>query len=672
MGNKNTLRIRFLGAIGTVTGSCTLIEYVSCEDSQKQYFLIDAGSFVNETSEQDDERKKIIKCIAKDIKIIFITHAHLDHIGILPDIIKYGFKGKICCTQATHKLIGVMLTYGEGNENNNNLLKKISFLDIDGRHGEKQNFGFGKTYFNINHNFRYGMIRSSHVLGSCTIYFQWTEKNYPLDISMREKEWKYLYFSGDIGPSSDKISPNLLFKGHQTPYWDEHDKCIIMEATYGEKNREKNNLLQRKIDRLSEIIDKTIKKNGTVIIPAFALDRAQQILIDLFCIFKNNEQKNESSFGNMDNWVNILQYLFKDTMIKNIISSNKIKTLQGQDKKSLRKKITKEIEQLCQKLNIKNDTLYKDFPNDGQILLVKLFEQNKIEKPNLNDDSSIRNRLNYYYDSPLIEKINEVYYNHLTDESYSSKDDKRKLKYLSDEFTKYFGIVNDYNANDDNFLELKSEIKKILSFCFNKDVKSPKIIVAASGMCDEGRIVYLLEKYFTDENATIILTGFQASGTNGFLLKNLLDEKYDDNEKKTIPLKLNRSDFRLADRKCNIEDMSEFYSGHADQEQLIDYITPDERNTGKITVLLNHGTNSARETLKAKIEEKNKNIKVKVPEFNKWLNLVTFEYEPEDIESDTEENVELVFLKIGDVHIYYPNNYDTEKVQSIINCINEL
>ena len=663
---KNTLRIRFLGAVGTVTGSCTLLEYISCEDNKKQYFLVDAGSFQNETSEQDDERKKLLKNIAKDIKMIFITHAHLDHIGILPEIIKYGFKGKICCTQATHALIIAMLTYGEGNEDNSNLFKKVSFTDIDGRHGEKQNTGFGKTYFGIAANLRYGILRSSHVLGSCTFYFQWAERNYPADFPMEEKEWKYLYFSGDIGPVSDKIMANILFKGHQTPYWDKYEKCIIMESTYGEKIREKDNLFQRKIERLSEIIDETTSRNGTVIIPAFALDRAQQILIDLFCVFKNKQTKDKSSIEKMDNWKSILKYMFNERMIKNIVSSsNKIKTLQGKDKKSLRKKMTREIEQVCQEKRIKPNTLFKNSTDECQNLIADIFIRNNIEKPELDDNIIMRDKLNFSFVSPLIGKINKIYINHLTDEAYSPKDEKRKLKYISDKFTEYF------NINDVDIQKSKSSIQKILSDCFYKNDNS-RIIVAASGMCDEGPMINFLEKYFTDENATIILTGFQAFDTNGFLLKNLLDEKYADNEKAKIPLKFPNGDrLRLIDKKCTIKDMSEFYSGHADQEQLLDYITPDERNTGKITVLLNHGTGSARETLKQKIEEKNPQTKVILPEFNKWLNVSTFEYESEDIEFDTEIN-EFVFAKAGDIHIYYPAKYDDEKIQSIIDFINKL
>jgi Cft2 family RNA processing exonuclease len=681
---KNTLRLRFLGAVGTVTGSCTLLEYYCCEKNQKQYFLIDAGSFQNETTEKEDnERKKVLKSISKDIKKIFITHAHLDHIGILPEIIRYGFHGEICCTQATHELIITILTHGVENGCNINLLNKTKFVDIDGRHGDKHNNGFGKTYIPIARDFVYGILRSSHVLGSCMFYFRWTEENYPNEFPKEDKEWKHVYFSGDIGPVTDKVMANIIFKEHQTPYWDKSEKCIIMESTYGETVRQKDDLFQKKIKKLEEIIDAAISKDEIVLIPAFALDRAQQIFGDLFYIFKKKNIENQEQSKDDENWENILISHYSSSMCKNIVKNiftkliyqkipeNKGQTFQFMERKK-RKELQKNMEEKIEEIV----RFHKNIPerqffqmNDVcQKSIADVFEKNGIPKPSFDKKNINTLKTNFSFISPLIEKINEVYIKHLTDESFSDKDQKRKFKYLSNSFLQEFSISNG------ELSEQKEEIKKLISCFLDKNLhKESKIIVTASGMCEEGSVIYLLEKYLRDEKATIILTGFQASDTNGFLLKNLLNKKYEENnEKERIPLKLNNSDLRLADVKCTIEDMSEYYSGHADQEQLLDYITPDERNTGNITVLLNHGTNNAREALKTKIEEKNDKIKVELPEFNKWLNVVTLGYEPEDIELKNETDMQFKFVKVNDIQIYYPSGYDNEKIQSIIDHINEL
>jgi Cft2 family RNA processing exonuclease len=256
-----------------------------------------------------------------------------------------------------------------------------------------------------------------------------------------------------------------------------------------------------------------------------------------------------------------------------------------------------------------------------------------------------------------------VYLRHLTDEAYSDKYNKRKFKYLSGSFLKEFGI------GGGEIMDQKTEIKTLLSRFLTKNSKRVKIIVSASGMCEEGEVIRLLEKYLPDENATIILTGFQSPTTNGFLLKNLANGKYDENnEKKRISLKLRNIDIRLADVKCAIKDMSEYYSGHADQDQLIDYVTPDERNTGNIAVLLNHGTNNAREELKRKIEERHNGTKVLLPEFNQWLNTVSLEYEPEDIEFKPD----MLYVQVEAIRLYYPIGYDEEKLQSILGYISKL
>jgi predicted metal-dependent RNase len=671
MENKNTLRVRFLGAIGTVTGSCSLLEYYCSEENKKRYFLIDAGSYINENPSHDIERKNVLKYYAKKIESIFITHAHLDHIGILPDIIRYGFKGRVCCTQATHKLILTMLTHGEGNEQNEIILKKVSFIDIDGRHDDKENIGFGKTYIPITNNLRYGYLRSSHVLGSCIIYFIWTEKNYSKETDEKEKEWKYVYFTGDIGPVSDTVKPNILFKGYQTPYWDKYDKCIIMESTYGKIVRQKDNMFENKIKKLSEIIDSTISRGGKVIIPSFALDRAQQILIDLYYIFKDTQNDGALTMDNDNSWKTIFTNI--NIAIKELKRPSKmekkLESLKGDNTeiKIKRDKIINEISELIRKDNINPNLKFSDISDKEKNKIAEIFTTYIPNPSSIDKIKFSNNQANFTFYSFLIGKINGIYKDHLTDEAYSNKDRKRKFKYLSNKFLEYF------TKNKNEITAQKDEIDEVLSSFFYKIDRETSVKVSASGMCDEGEIISLLEKFLPDERATIILTGYQAVGTNGFLLKNLKNKKYEEADaKEKIQLKLRKKDFRLADVKCNIEDMSDYYSGHADQEQLIDYITPDDRNTGNITVLLNHGTDDARDTLKTLIEGKNPKIKVILPKFNEWLNFASFEYEADDINFDKKLDIKYSFVKVADIHIYYPTEYDNEKIQQIINYINEL
>jgi len=731
--NKNRLRIRFLGAIGTVTGSCTLLEYTSAEDNIKHYYLVDAGVFENENSEHEKEREKLLKQIAEKIEIIFITHAHLDHIGILGDLIDWGFKGKICSTNATFLVLIQMLSHSD--DNITQKIKKIKFFDIEGSHRNKSQNGPGKTYHFIARNLWVGYLRTSHIIGSCAFFFRWSEDYIPLDETYKEEITKNLdkekiiqddyknmgillrkelYFTGDIGPVSEnqngKILPNILFKEHQTPYWDDKDKCIIMESTYGEKIRDKENLFIRKIENLSRIIDETINNNGKVIIPAFALDRAQQILLDLYYILKQKEIiKIKEILGDdkADNWKNVLKYIFYETMIKDIIKPVffhelhlpcKIRTLHGKENKQLRNEIKDEIANICSENDISPKTLYKDIPDEYQSLISDIFISKGIELPDLDDAIVMHNKINFSFyfsqkkqnqssEMTLIEKINKIYFNCLTEEEMrleniditkqpditNKRKKERKFKYLSKEFIRLLNLDNDIPKDDNYILKLQEKVSKILSIFLFKN-NDPKIIVAASGMCEKGSIKSLLKKYLTDENATIILTGFQADNTNGKMLKNLIEGKYDDEKKATLSLELQGRDIKLIDIKCRIEDLSQFYSGHADKEQLIDYLTPNKdalgktlKNTGKVSVLLNHGSDEARNSLKTEIENRNDKIKVMLPEFNKWLNIASLEYEEEDIKI-----VEYFELKAKNIIIKYPSDFDSEKIKSLIEFIEKL
>jgi len=758
--NINSLRLRFLGAIGTVTGSCTLIEYYSSETNEKRYFLVDAGAFQNETnSEQDFERVKVLKHYAKKIEKIFITHAHYDHIGFLPEIIKYGFKGQICCTKATHELIRIMLTHGEDKKDNYIYLDKVSYFDIDKGYGENYFKGFGKTYHPITKDFRYGFLRSSHVIGSCSLYFQWTENVYEESYPNEDKLWKYVYFSGDIGSVFGDFRQNILFKDYQLPYWDKYNKHIILESTYGDRIRDKEDLFQKKIKKLTEIIDNSIINNGIVLIPAFSLDRSQQILVDLFFISKVKDERYK------ENWKTILNYIYCDVNLNQVIDkfSKKIVT-SDKNKKIVRNNIVNNFLKICQENSINPEKIYfnnlnneiqnliimlickyniekqvttlyhfydiliakalggntpdnidlrknireqqklemdiilkkydinpnktyiidivqnykLDFKTDIINLIINLFKNNQInitdEKINsLYDDTysyiyqSITDRYIFSYESPLIEKINNVYFDNMTDDFFIDKDKIRKYKYLSDDF------LNNFKIDNYEHFKQKDLVKEILSNLFDKKDRYD-VLVSSSGMCDEGSVIPLLRKYLPDEKATIILSGFQVSNTNGFLLKNLLNNKYEENnEKEKIKISLKNEDILLSEVKCNIVDMSSYYSGHADQEQLISYVTPDERNSGRITVLLNHGSDNSREILKNEIEKSNKNTNVKLPDFNKWFNLNTnVQEEPEEIVIIDEENKCFSFTQIGNIHIYFPNNYDKDKIDSIIEYINKL
>ena len=161
-----------------------------------------------------------------------------------------------------------------------------------------------------------------------------------------------------------------------------------------------------------------------------------------------------------------------------------------------------------------------------------------------------------------------------------------------------------------------------------------KVIVTSSGMCENGKVLDVLPEIVTNPDNCIIITGYQASKTNGNRLLNLknMSEQYLYNNHLSNVTKIDengvRSTIRFAEINCKIEDLSKYYSGHADQDQLVEYIhgikqENDARaleNKWPTTVFLNHGTDESRNDLKEKIEAKNlemnHKIEVVIPSLN--------------------------------------------------------
>lgn len=565
---------------------------------------------------------------------------------MLPKLVKWGFDGKIYGTKATIELTKVMLEDAINiNETyDTETIKNMKFHEFDKNRGENTFKGFGK-YHKIENNFSVAILRSSHVLGSCTWLFRWSENED--DKSVNEKEWKYIYFTGDIGSVRGDVNTNILFKEHQIPF-SNSNKIVIMESTYGEIVRsKKDNIYEDKITRLAEIIFTNIQNNGFVLIPAFALDRAQQILVDLYYIdakYKIKDKRLYEIIGINCNWDTILFNKNKDNIIESL--GNLI---------SLNKKCKKNLKSYIDKIFNNEDIPFQNVSIERRQKFIS-FLKGKIG-------------IKIGIKSPLIKKINDIYLNHLTDDVFSNKEKKSKYKYLSDDFLCKFDIEHSSSSS-----EKTEKIKEILKKCFER-TEDGNIVVSASGMCDEGAILELLQRHLKDENSTIILTGYQGKNTNGFLLKNYSEGKYDEENRKD-EISLNKIDMKLSNVKCKIEDLSEYYSAHADQEQLVNYIIESNKNSTKTTILLNHGTEKAQKKLKEILEQKGgENISVLFPEFNKWFDIGSEKYNSEETDKNDEimdfETVQQ-YINIDKLHIYFPIEYDKSKMIKIIEYIKNL
>ena len=270
------MKLQFLGAAKTVTGSCF---YIECNDMK---ILVDCGLYQGENA--DEINRAALEYDPKTIDFVFITHAHLDHSGMLPRLVKDGFRGKIITTPATRDLLDLML-YDAANIQEGDAAwetKKairagkppvLPLYTVDDV-GEVIPLFDIKPYevlYNLGKGIKYRFLDAGHILGSGTleIWFQDSE---------REKK---IVFSGDIGKKGNPIirDPSSLVEAD----------FIVMESTYGNRLQKS---LKESIDELVEAIRTTFKKGGNVYIPSFAVGRTQDLLYILNSLVREKRLHN--------------------------------------------------------------------------------------------------------------------------------------------------------------------------------------------------------------------------------------------------------------------------------------------------------------------------------------------------------------------------------------------
>ncbi len=265
--NENGFSLTFLGGAGTVTGSKTLLEF----DAQK--ILIDCGLF---------QGLKVFRQLnwqnlpvdPSSIHAVIITHAHLDHVGYLPLLVKNGFKGDIYATAPTCDLAGIILRDSaklqeeEASIANREKYAKHTpakplYTLKDAETSLKQFVSVEDDRFiTLSEDLRFRFLKSGHILGSAFV-----------EIILKGKK---IVFSGDLG----RARPLLL----EPPAKITETDYLVLESTYGDRDHTK-----APTDAvLAEIVTDAVRKKGTLIIPTFAVERAQEIMFILNTLREKN------------------------------------------------------------------------------------------------------------------------------------------------------------------------------------------------------------------------------------------------------------------------------------------------------------------------------------------------------------------------------------------------
>ena len=258
-------KLKFLGAARNVTGSCYLLE------TRQTRFLVDCGLY--------QERKFRSRNWASfpippgSLDAILLTHAHIDHCGLLPKLVKDGFRGRIYCTSATAEIAKIMLLDSASLQQEDAEFKRKRHQRErkNGPHPELSLYTTedAMATFPLFSQVDYGnpvhlgddveatFHDAGHVLGSSMIRVKLSENG----------EQRTVIFSGDVGRWDKPLlkDPTLFSEADY----------VLVESTYGNRLHEDSREID---DRLSEVINKTMMRGGNIIVPSFALERAQELL----------------------------------------------------------------------------------------------------------------------------------------------------------------------------------------------------------------------------------------------------------------------------------------------------------------------------------------------------------------------------------------------------------
>lgn len=283
---ENFAKINFLGAAGVVTGSKILIE------TSELNILVDCGMF------QGLKELRALNWIdlpvdVSSIDVVLLTHGHLDHVGYLPRLVKQGFKGPIIGTAPTLAIAEIILKdsakiHEEDAEkaNKEKYTKHQPALPFYNVKEAEATIKFFKPaaegeWLQLSEQVSYRFQYNGHIIGASFI-----------ELEIKDKRF---VFSGDIGRTNDYLLDNP-----KTPEWAD---ILFIESTYGDKRH-----LNEPVEEiLTAIIKETLSKNGTLIIPSFAVERLQTLMYILWQLYKKRKIPNIPVFVDSPMGNNVLE-----------------------------------------------------------------------------------------------------------------------------------------------------------------------------------------------------------------------------------------------------------------------------------------------------------------------------------------------------------------------------
>jgi len=262
------IKLTFSGATGTVTGSKYLLSI------KEKHFLVDCGLFQG-YKELRLRNWEALPFKPDSLEAVLLTHAHIDHSGYLPLLVKNGFNGLVYATKATKELCSILLPdSGHIHEED---AKRANMYGYSKHHPALPLYTEEDGYKALTHFVDVEYNRPLNICSGCQAI--WYPAGHILGSSLISIQCQgiKILFSGDLGRPIDPImKPPAVVDGVD---------YLILESTYGNRLHTKDSIE----DQIAKIVNKTVNRDGTILIPAFAVGRTQSILYYLYQLKKNKK-----------------------------------------------------------------------------------------------------------------------------------------------------------------------------------------------------------------------------------------------------------------------------------------------------------------------------------------------------------------------------------------------
>lgn len=586
------MRIKFIGAAGgSVTGSCTHFHYPRTNTS----FLVDCG-LVQGEGDFEAINTAPFPFDASAVQFVLLTHAHLDHCGLLPKLYRAGFAGEVICTTATAKLARMSLLDGAnypGSLFSRDEVNQIRFKPIEDHPGTAQ-----ASMFPVRKDLFASFRRTAHIVGSCSVTIGWLDE---------QDQRRYVLMSGDLGNNTrENLYQPLL--GHRRSIFGNPD-TIVVESTYGDRSRSpEHKSFDGRIETLRCLLQREVlDRKAVLVIPAFALQRTHEVLTDLFIVlsrFFADETKATSTYLTPSRFKNHFLDGAWTPYARNTIN-RALSDLSPEDQAVW-----------ADAFEVTDDDEWPQRLRPGHPKSIEdvraLVEVGRKPYP-----------VDVCLDSKLARSMGAVIREELLRRSAHNHDE---LAHRNPELMGRLGI-----ESEDELAALLAQlmpnpedptspiqigphtIKYVDSMTLPSRSKCEDrgaILITGGGMCEGGPVVSHLEKVATQERECVVVqTGFMSRFSLGGRLVQLVRENEQGAAKTNAFISIGAtSQIPAADLHIRTVDISPFYSGHADQEGLLDFVcaaderTPSSAAVPAAKVFINHGNPAARLALKAAIE----------------------------------------------------------------------